>query len=197
MIKGLKSAENILIGTWSTPQGVGGTGLEIEYSIDGATNWHTAFQAGDFYMRQRLSGSANWSIAQRIIGENGSDGQDGAPGQDGVPGQDGLDGQDGNDGVDGQNGQDGADGQNGSDGAAGAIWHNGPGAPASSLGSNGDFYLDTFSGDVFVKASGSWSMQINLQGPTGQTGAAGPSGSSLSEYDIQQIAQAVYDGNQF
>lgn len=178
MIKGLKSAENSLIGTWSTPQEIGGSGLEIEYSVAGVAPWYSVFATGHLYMRQRLAGGS-WSIAQRIVGEKGDTG---APGQDGQDGQDGADG---------------ADGQNGSNGAHGATWHNGTGAPASSLGNNGDFYLDTLSGDVFVKASGSWSMQINLQGPTGQAGAAGPAGSSLSEYEIQQIAQAVYDGNQF
>lgn len=35
-------------------------------------------------------------------------------------------------------------------------WLTGSGAPASNLGSDGDFYLDTATKTVYVKQSGAW-----------------------------------------
>lgn len=97
MIKGLKSAEDVLIGAWSTPQEIGGSGLEIEYSVNGSSGWHSTFGGSDLYMRQRLAGGG-WSAAIRIVGEKGDQGDDGS---DGSPGADGSDGADGDDGADG------------------------------------------------------------------------------------------------
>ncbi len=44
----------------------------------------------------------------------------------------------------------------GSGGSAG--WWNGGGAPASSLGNNGDYYLNTANGSIYLKSSGSWAV---------------------------------------
>jgi hypothetical protein len=55
---------------------------------------------------------------------------------------------------------------------------NGTGAPASSLGSGGDFYIDT-AADVLYgpKASGTWPVPgVSLAGNPGATGPAGPQG---------------------
>lgn len=65
-------------------------GIELQYSIDGSSNWHSPFVIGDLYFRQRVNGGA-WSVAMRFIGADGADGSNGAPGADGV---DGVDGQD-------------------------------------------------------------------------------------------------------
>lgn len=46
--------------------------------------------------------------------------------------------------------------QSGGGGGGGSIWHNGAGAPAPALGSDGDYYLDTSSGDVYYKSGGAW-----------------------------------------
>ncbi len=89
MSKGLKSAADTLIGSWSSPREIGGLGLEIEYSVNGSAPWHTVFQTGDLYMRQRLTGGG-WSAAQRIIGEKGDRGADGSDGTDGTDGADGA-----------------------------------------------------------------------------------------------------------
>jgi hypothetical protein len=40
----------------------------------------------------------------------------------------------------------------------GTNWFNGTGAPATSLGSNGAYYLDTATGNVYLKSSGSWAI---------------------------------------
>jgi len=64
----------------------------------------------------------------------------------------------------------------------GSAWRQGAGAPASGTGSNGDFYLDTETGDIYgPKADGAWgSVIFNIaegqQGPTGSTGATGATG---------------------
>lgn len=100
MIKGLKGSDDLLVGLWSTPQEVGGSGLEIEYSANGIDGWQTTFQPGHLYMRQRLSGG-EWSAAQRIIGEKGDPGAQGPQGPAGSPGSSGQDGDDGSDGEDG------------------------------------------------------------------------------------------------
>jgi len=88
MIKGRKDSFGVLQGTWTTPQEVGGSGVEIEYSANGSTGWHAPpFISGtDVYMRQRLSGEADWSAAIRIVGEAGAAGSDGADGANGATG---------------------------------------------------------------------------------------------------------------
>jgi len=55
---------------------------------------------------------------------------------------------------------------------------NGKGVPATSLGINGDFYIDTRSLLIYgPKAKGKWPLPQNLQGPIGATGVTGISGS--------------------
>lgn len=53
-------------------------------------------------------------------------------------------------------------------GTNGSVWYSGSGAPSSGTGANGDYYLDTASGDVYQKAAGAWGSSItNLTGPSG------------------------------
>jgi hypothetical protein len=73
----------------------------------------------------------------------------------------------------GDKGDTGNTGLTGAAGANGATWRNGSGAPANSLGANGDYYLDTATGDVYKKAAGTYSVVGNIKGPTGATGPAG------------------------
>ena len=55
---------------------------------------------------------------------------------------------------------------------------NGIGAPKSSLGNDGDFYIDTRSLFIYgPKRKGKWPAPQNLQGPTGASGNDGKSGS--------------------
>jgi hypothetical protein len=67
-------------------------------------------------------------------------------------------------------------------GSPGSVWRSGNGAPSNSLGVNGDFYLDTSTGDVYQKISGAYNFQINIEGDPGNTGAAstvpGPPGTN-------------------
>lgn len=41
--------------------------------------------------------------------------------------------------------------------SGGVVWLDGVGAPSDAIGSDGNLYLDTSNGDVYEKASGSWS----------------------------------------
>jgi hypothetical protein len=62
-------------------------------------------------------------------------------------------------------------GTDGADGPPGATWYSGAGSPATSLGINGDFYLQTDSAsgseDVFKKSGGTWSADATLAGSNG------------------------------
>ena len=62
-----------------------GGAINVQYSVDGATNWHATFTAGDIYMRQ-LVGANSWSAAIRIVGATGTAGAAGSAGATGAPG---------------------------------------------------------------------------------------------------------------
>jgi Collagen triple helix repeat (20 copies). len=66
-----------------------------------------------------------------------------------------------------------------------AAWLSGTGSPAAGIGKDGDYYLNTITGNVSAKASGAWTVVTNIVGPmgaqglqglTGATGATGPQG---------------------
>lgn len=52
----------------------------------------------------------------------------------------------------------------GDDGIDGSTWYSGAGVPSSGLGVDGDYYLDTVSGDIYSKTSGTWSIDLNIVG---------------------------------
>lgn len=68
-------------------------------------------------------------------------------------------------GPQGIQGLPGNDGTNGVDGIVQV--RTGSGVPSNGLGGNGDFYLDGSTGDYYTKATGVWTQQGNLKGPTG------------------------------
>jgi hypothetical protein len=59
-------------------------------------------------------------------------------------------------GPTGSTGSTGPTGSTGAAGAPGSVWFNGAGAPSDANGVNGDFYLNTTSGDVSKKVGGTW-----------------------------------------
>jgi hypothetical protein len=67
-------------------------------------------------------------------------------------------------------------GPQGPQGTPGSVWRNGNGAPANSLGANGDYYLDDTNGNVWLRAASAYTVISNIQGPTGATGVAGVTG---------------------
>lgn len=85
MSTGDKTSAGVLVGTWSTPVQMDGSGVEIQYSVDGSSSWHSTFTSGDLYARQRVFGGS-WSAAFRIVGEQGATGATGATGPTGPQG---------------------------------------------------------------------------------------------------------------
>ncbi|MBD3239661.1 MAG: hypothetical protein GF331_03680, partial [Chitinivibrionales bacterium] len=57
-----------------------------------------------------------------------------------------------------------------------AKWHSGAGTPAAGLGNDGDYHLNTATGDVSSKSGGAWSVVMNVVGETGPDG--------LSAYEV-------------
>lgn len=97
----------------------------------------------------------------------------------------------------------------GGGGSGGGSLLHGTGAPASGLGADGDWYLDDSNGHLYGKASGAWSLIVDLTGPpgaAGSTGAAGSDGRTIlngagapsggaganGDYYIDTTAHAIY-----
>jgi len=71
----------------------------------------------------------------------------------------------------------------GADGADGSQIYIAAGDPSDVLGVNGDFYLNSSSGDYFTKAAGTWgSAQGRLIGPKGDKGDTGTTGAAGDRY---------------
>lgn len=67
-------SEQVLHGV-ALPPAVEADQLYIEYSVDGATDWHGTFTSGDLYTRWRLGTTGDWEGPWRIVGEDGSAGE--------------------------------------------------------------------------------------------------------------------------
>jgi hypothetical protein len=82
--------------------------------------------------------------------------------------------------VAGPKGDKGDTGNSGADstipGSPGSVWRDGSGVPSNSLGINNDYYLDDATGNVYLKAAGSYIFVANIKGNTGSTGATGSAG---------------------
>ena len=71
-------------------------------------------------------------------------------------------------------GSNGIAGTNGAAGINGAIWYTGTTIPGNATGVINDLYLRTTTGDYYKKTGiNTWTLQANLTGPAGVTGAAG------------------------
>jgi hypothetical protein len=55
-------------------------------------------------------------------------------------------------------------------------WRNGAGAPAVSLGTDGDYYLNTTTGDVYLRSASVYAIVGNIKGSAGSAGGAGLNG---------------------
>jgi hypothetical protein len=86
-----------------------------------------------------------------------------------------LQGPKGDTGAQGPAGATGATGAQGPQGTNGATWFADAGAP-TTLGNNGDLYLNTLTGDVCQMEGVAWTPIANLTGPQGDTGASGAQG---------------------
>jgi hypothetical protein len=68
-------------------------------------------------------------------------------------------------------------------GPRGSVWFDGAGAPTTIIGAEeGDYYLDTTTGDVYLYDGSSWTLEGNIMGPQGPVGPQGP-GNILFQID--------------
>ncbi len=79
------------------------------------------------------------------------------------------------------------------DGIEGTLWHTGTGVPGAGLGTNGDFYLDDATGDVYgPKTAGAWGAVVaTIIGPQGATGATGATGQAGADLGIPLAYEAT------
>jgi hypothetical protein len=61
----------------------------------------------------------------------------------------------------------------------GSVWYNGTGVPSSSLGSNGDYYLDNATGNIYYLSGGVWAITTNIFGSAGSNGSTILNGSGI------------------
>lgn len=76
---------------------------------------------------------------------------------------------------------------NGADGKNGSQIYTGQGKPSNSVGSVGDIYIDSISGDLYSKGESGWIKTGNIKGATGDNGADGVS--------ILSVSKSSTDGN--
>ncbi|HEU6799887.1 TPA: G5 domain-containing protein [Streptococcus pneumoniae] len=135
---------------------------------------------GDVYKKE----NGTWDKIGNIRGPQGLKGADGVAGpqgpqglqgRDGAQGPAGRDGREGVPGPAGRDGRDGAAGRDGRDGRDGKDVLNGKVDPTTE-GKDGDKYVNTETGDVFVKNNGTWEKEGNIKGPKGDQGAQGLQG---------------------
>ena len=79
-------------------------------------------------------------------------------------------------GATGETGPKGDKGEDGKDGIDGSTWLTGSGLPSSSLGKEGDMYLNTTNGDVYQKEDNTWKLKMNIKGEDGSDGEDGKDG---------------------
>lgn len=131
---------------------------------------------------QGPQGPAGGTGATGATGPTGAQGPTGNTGATGAQGPQGIQGAQGPIGLTGPTGATGATGPQGATGPAGpasnTIWSGTTEPPSSSLGINGDFYLNTALSKLWgPKAGGAWpSSGTSLVGPQGSLGPTGPQG---------------------
>ncbi|CIY60698.1 G5 domain-containing protein [Streptococcus pneumoniae] len=123
-------------------------------------------ETGDVFVKN----NGNWDKEGNIKGPKGDKGADGAKGEKGDRGERGLTGAQGAKGADGAAGRDGRDGRDGKDVLNGKV------NPEANQGKDGDKYVNTETGDVFVKNNGNWDKEGNIKGPKGDKGERGEDG---------------------
>ncbi|VNX90491.1 G5 domain family [Streptococcus pneumoniae] len=116
------------------------------------------------------------AIKDGAKGEKGDQGERGLTGAQGAKGEKGDRGERGLTGAQGAKGADGAAGRDGRDGRDGKDVLNGKVNPEANQGKDGDKYVNTETGDVFVKNNGNWDKEGNIKGSKGDKGERGEDG---------------------
>ncbi len=110
-------------------------------------------------------------------GDTGLQGPVGPQGIQGLQGNTGPQGPAGPQGIQGETGPAGPQGPVGPTGDTGTIIYSGAGVPVGVVGEKaGDYFIDTVSGDVYIRNQVEWVLDFNIKGPPGQDGAQGPIG---------------------
>jgi hypothetical protein len=146
-------------------------------------------QDGDYYLDRNTGNlygpktDSGWGTPILLGGGQGdTTGGAGAQGPAGPQGPQGPQGPPGSNGANGSNGSNGATGATGATGTAGSQIYSGNGAPAGSLGTNGDYYLDKTNYLLYgPKTAGGWGTPTLLRGAQGAQGPAGPAGVAGSQ----------------
>ena len=154
---------------------------------------------GDFYINtsgNQIYGAktaSGWGAAVSLAGPQGATGLQGPQGAMGLTGAaglqgiqgatglgaTGLQGIQGTPGITGATGSQGSQGATGSAGSNGKTVLNGAGAPATNLGTIGDFYINTSGNQIYgAKTASGWGAAVSLVGPQGATGSQGPQGTA-------------------
>lgn len=125
-----------------------------------------AFAAGHYMITSTKQISPK--VLRQLKGNRGPQGLKGAAGAAGPQGAPGAQG------AQGPAGPQGSPGANGTNGTNGNTVLSGSGAPAASLGSVGDFYIDTDFDDLYgPKTSSGWGGPTSLKGADGSPWTAG------------------------
>jgi hypothetical protein len=134
-----------------------------------------------------ILGSIGGVTSSFLASKTGSQGIQGPQGPQGDQGPQGEQGIIGETGPAGPQGPAGATGATGLAGANGAAWLSGSGAPTSTLGNDGDYYLDFANNDIYKKTSGVWVKETNIaagaNGATWLSGSGAPASSIGSDED--------------
>ena len=126
-------------------------------------------------------------------------GPQGPIGATGPAGPQGPAGATGATGATGPTGATGATGPTGAAGADGAMWLSGSGTPSSTLGDDGDYYLDFASNDIYKKTLGVWSKETNIaagaNGATWHNGLGAPASNlgADGDYYLDTNTSEVYN----
>lgn len=132
-----------------------------------------------------------------VKGEDGEDGKDGANGKDGTNGINGKDGSKGDTGATGPKGDKGDTGPQGEKGKDGSSFLTGEGVPSSTLGNNGDTYLDTSSEnlDLYKKVDGSWIIVAQLKDTSTTTINEESEGEDAGDREVVEVIEEEDEEN--
>ena len=79
-------------------------------------------------------------------------------------------------------------------GVDGASWYHGIYPPSSSVGTDGDWYIDVATCNVYQKSNGSWGRQVNIKGAKGDPGQKGDTLFSVEVDDDGNLWAVYADG---
>ena len=195
-------------GEWSDGLQFTPNGLSLQYSLDGSS-WHTTAATSDKYIRFSVDNGTSWSAACLFMGhstytytayasDNSGNDFSLTPSSDldfwnWIYSENPIAAEN----LTLQTFNTLGDGWRRCQGDPGITydWLSGASAPSSSTGKNGDWYLDTNTGNVYQKVSGTWTLKMNIIGPVGA--GANPKGAWLSVTSYSKNDMVTYQGSTY